>query len=105
MKCPICEQDIDLGKCHCWDDLMDGDYLPEVRVAGGYNMSLDPQDGFCLLFTDETSEKRSQAQIDSMMREFEEVADKYGYSVNTWGKTDNFAKFLCRTYLMDLLDM
>lgn len=68
------------------------------------DMSLDPQNGFCVMFSDETSEKRSQLQIDSMMREFREVADKYGYSISTWGKTGNFTKFLCKTYLMELLD-
>ena len=61
-----------------------------------YGLKLKPGESFCVMFSDETANKRTPEQLDAMMQKIRGVVGDYGYDVMSWGEAENFRRFLSK---------
>ena len=57
-----------------------------------------PTEDIIICFDDKTGSKRTQEEIDTMFREFIEVANKYDFDINMWGNSKSMYKALKLRY-------
>lgn len=62
-------------------------------MTSEYKLKLKPQESFFVLFSDETAEDRTDAELDQMMQEFRQVAGNHGYDVSSWGNWKSALRF------------
>lgn len=60
-----------------------------------YGLKLKPQEFFCIQFSDETAEERTEEELDAMMQKIRDAVSEYGYDISSYGESEKFKRFLC----------
>ena len=64
-------------------------------------MKLEPQESFVIVFSDETSEDRSELYINEMFESIRHTANDYGYDIQSYGTYDMMIKFFRKVQTLD----
>ncbi len=61
----------------------------------------DPQSDFVMVFSDETAEERSAAEMNDLVDDLREAANPHGFDISSWGKAEAIRDSLNRRFELD----
>lgn len=67
-------------------------------MIADFGLKIKPQESFFVLFSDETSDERTNDNLNQMMQELRIIANNYGYDVSSWGSKAQAIKFFGKQF-------